>query len=1213
MVVLCECPHGRGCAFAKVKRRGRGGVLYGVAQRALRPAGGAGKQTLTDGTDYENIGLPCGDMPMPLIPAQPQDRFAPQPGGVYLNGTQALVRLLLMQKWRDAAAGLRTAGFVSGYRGSPLGGLDRELWRAQQTLTRNDIHFWPGINEDLAATAVWGTQMVGLQGDAEFDGVFGLWYGKGAGLDRCGDVMRHANASGAHPRGGVLAVVGDDHAQKSSTQPYFSEPTFADLLMPVLYPSNIAEMIEYGILGWALSRFSGVWAGLKSLAELLDCSVSLDEQALHTKVTIPTQGRPPPGSVHLRWPDPWSEGEIRWIEHRLPAVHAFARANALDRVTLAAVGQPNLGIVTTGKSYRDLLQALHDLGLDLQAAAALGVSIYKVGMPWPLEPAGVRDFAAGVPEILIIEEKRPIIEDQVRVALSGLPHAPVISGKRDAQGHWQFPWVGELSPDRIAWVLARKLSLDQRVPGAARRIAELDREAQILEADRPVIARPAFFCSGCPHNTSTRVPQGSRAIAGVGCHYMAVDMDRSTSTFSQMGGEGATWIGQAPFTRTRHVFVNLGEGTYFHSGSLAVRACIAAGVNMTYKLLFNDAVAMTGGQPVDGQLTVPQLAWQLHAEGIRGIRIVAEDPQKYRRAGELPPGTTVEARSRLDQVQRELRDTPGVTALIYDQTCAAEKRRRRKRGRMEDPERWVQINSAVCEGCGDCSKASNCLSVVPIDTEHGRKRAIDQSSCNKDLSCVDGFCPSFVTVTGGRPKRPAAAQVDSSSIPEPPLPALNDVYNVFITGIGGTGVVTVGAVLGLAAHLEGKGCSILDQLGMAQKGGAVVSHVRIARSSEEILSARVPTARADVVLGFDLPVTIQDTAFRTIQPGKTRVILNTHETITGAFMRDPDMTQPTREMVSAIREVAGEANTDTFDATLLATGLVGHSIGTNLLVLGYAFQKGLIPLSRDSLLRAIRLNGVAVDSSVNTFEWGRWLASHPQSPAAATVAEPPLEDLIERRGELLRHYQDSSYERQYADFIERVRAEEQQRTPGQTQLVRAVALSLFKLMAYKDEYEVARLYTDGTFARQIQANFEGNVKLVYHLAPPLLARRDPHTGHLRKRAFGQWLRWMFRALVPLRRLRGTWLDPFGYTAERQMERRLIGEYRSVIERVLLHLTPQNHARVVALARLPLDMRGFGHVKEANVRRALAEQARLLTDICKAEQPMTQSESANQGV
>jgi indolepyruvate ferredoxin oxidoreductase len=1129
------------------------------------------------------------------------DKYRLDTGGMYLNGTQALVRLLLLQHRRDRAQGLKTAGFVSGYRGSPLGGFDRELWRAQRFLRDNQIEFWPGINEDLAATAVWGSQMLGYQGKPAVAGVFGMWYGKGAGLDRSGDAIRHANASGVHPHGGVLAVVGDDHAQKSSTQPYFCEPTCADLLLPVLYPSSVSELIEYGLLGWALSRYSGAWVALKTLAEVLDCSISLQERAFELRIETPAAGRPPAGSAHFRWPDPWNRAERIWIEHRLPAIQAFARANPIDRIALRSPRR-RLGIVTAGKSFGDVLQALAELGVSLDQAAELGLEIYKVGMTWPLELTGLRAFAAGLAELLIIEEKRPVLEDQIKSALYGDLARPRITGKQDEHGAWQFPWVGELDAGRIARVLASKLpELGQR-PAAQAHLAALEQAEQRVSVGRPRLARPPYFCSGCPHNTSTRVPEGSRAIAGVGCHYMAADMERETATFSQMGGEGATWIGQAAFTEQQHVFVNLGEGTYYHSGSLAVRACIAARVNITYKLLYNDAVAMTGGQPVDGELSVEALAHQLYAEGIRSIQIVAEQPEKYSDAARLPAGTKVHPRSQLDAVQRMLREIPGVTALIYDQTCAAEKRRRRKRKQFPAAAQRAFINAAVCEGCGDCSKASNCLSVVPIETELGRKRAIDQSSCNQDLSCVDGFCPSFVTVTGRQPVR-AALPNAAAPVPDPVIPTLDGVYDIFITGVGGTGVVTVGALLGVAAHIEAKACSVLDQLGMAQKGGAVVSHLRIASDAAYLHAARVPSTGANLLLGFDLAVTLQDSAVDKISPGHTQVILNTHETITGAFTRNTELRQPTAEMVAVLERMAGESRVAAFDAVGVAVKYLGDSIASNLLVVGYAFQRGLIPLSRESILEAIRLNGVEVEFNCRAFELGRRVAVDPTVLPGANSqarADATLSSLIERNVVFLTAYQDQRYADVYRSFVERVLEVERSRCPGQEMLTRTVAEALFKLMAYKDEYEVARLYTDGGFRRSLEETFGPGARVRFHLAPPLLAARHPRTGHLMKRAYGPWMYHAFRMLAALKRLRGTRLDLFGYTEERRMERQLIVDYRRAIERVLVELSPGNHALALHVAGASLQIRGYGHVKQRSVARVAEEQSRLLEKLTAGE-------------
>ncbi|CAO3359874.1 Indolepyruvate ferredoxin oxidoreductase, alpha and beta subunits [Azospirillum palustre] len=1143
-------------------------------------------------------------MELALAKVALDDRYRLEKGRVYINGTQALVRLLIAQRLRDRAEGLNTGGFVSGYRGSPLGSFDRELWSARKQLEQHDIRFWPGINEDLAATAVWGTQQIALTGDAAYDGVFAMWYGKGAGLDRCGDVMRHAHGAGTAPKGGVLAVVGDDHAQKSSTHPYNSEPTFADLMMPVLSPADVGEVLSYGLLGWAMSRYSGCWVGLKTMAEMLDCSTSLDADLHGLTIRQPDDFALPERAVHIRWPDPWPDQEPRLVRYKLEAAQAFARANGIDRI-VADGPAPRLGIVTSGKSWHDLRQALSDLGIPPEEAGAAGLRIYKVGMPWPLEPQGIRRFAEDLDEILVVEEKRGIIESQLKELLYGRPGAPKITGKRTEDGSWQFPLVGELSPDRIARVLASKLGTAGLGETARRRLALLDQQETLLAKARPVVARPPYFCSGCPHNSSTKVPDGSRAIAGVGCHYMAVGMDRNTATFPQMGGEGAAWIGQAPFSKTGHAFVNLGEGTYFHSGSLGVRACVAAGVNVTFKLLFNDAVAMTGGQPVDGPLTVPQLAAQLRAEGVGEIVVLSEEPEKYGTGAMLPRGVPVEHRDRLDEVQRRLRERPGVTALIYDQTCAAEKRRRRKRGTMADPARRVFINDLVCEGCGDCSKTSNCLSVVPQETEFGRKRTIDQSSCNKDLSCLKGFCPSFVTVEGGSLKRPKKNDPGSEALPEPMLPSLDRPWNIFITGVGGTGVVTIGALLGMAAHLEGKACAILDQMGMAQKGGAVVTHVRIAGTPDAIQAVRVPTGGADLLLGCDLVVALHDGTLSRVAPGQGRAILNTHETITGDFTRNSDARLPTDDMVRALVEALGADRVEAFDATALATGLMGDSIATNLFLLGYAYQKGLIPVSAAAILQAVELNGVAVKTNRDTFTWGRRAALDRKAVevlrAGAAMAAVPdshrlsetLEEVVNRRATFLADYQDTAYAERYRAFVRQVEAAEQGRVPGRRTLTEAVARNLFKLMAYKDEYEVARLHTDTGFLDRVRGQFDGETRLRFHLAPPVLAERDPATGHLHKKAFGPWMLVGFKVLAKFKRLRGTALDPFGRTAERRMERRLIEEYRTLVTGLLPDLTLDRHGLAVSLAKLPENIRGYGHVKEAAVAAAEARKAELL--------------------
>ncbi|MEQ8968656.1 MAG: indolepyruvate ferredoxin oxidoreductase family protein [Azospirillaceae bacterium] len=1160
---------------------------------------------------------------VPLADVTLDDKYTLDAGRVYLTGAQALVRLPLMQRERDAAAGLNTAGFISGYRGSPLGGFDQQLWRAKTHLESHDIRFQPGVNEDLGATAVWGSQQIGLWPGATHDGVFALWYGKGPGVDRSGDVLKHANFAGTAAHGGVLALAGDDHASKSSTVPHQSEHAFMAAMIPVLNPANVQEILDYGLHGWAMSRYSGCWVGFKTIAETVDSSASVHVGPERVSIVLPEDFEMPPGGLNIRWPDPPLVQEERLMRHKLYAALAYARANRLDRMVWDGGAERRFGIVTTGKSYLDVRQAMEELGLDEAEARRLGIAIYKVAMTWPLEPDGVRAFAEDLDELVVVEEKRALIENQLKEQLYNW-HAdkrPVIVGKFDEARDWILPSTAELSPARIAAVIGRRLLAHMDHPGIRERVEFLEEAERRKVVKHPsAIERQPWYCSGCPHNTSTVVPEGSRALAGIGCHYMALWMDRSTETFSQMGGEGVAAIGQQPFRESEHVFVNLGDGTYYHSGILAIRAALAAGINITYKILYNDAVAMTGGQPVDGQLTVAMIAHQLLAEGVERIVVVSDEPERYGVSSGLPTGTPVEHRDELDAIQRDLRETPGVTAMIYDQTCAAEKRRRRKRGTMADPDRRVVINELVCEGCGDCSRQSNCLSVVPIETEYGRKRAIDQSTCNKDFSCVKGFCPSFVSVSGATPRKPDPAAADApdfAALPEPSLPALDGPFSILVTGVGGTGVVTIGALLGMAAHLEGKGCSVLDQTGLAQKGGAVMSHVRLADSPEGIHAVRVAAGEANLILGCDLPVAAGPEARSTVKPGVTRAILNDHESITGAFTRNPDWQFPRGSMVEAVAGTTGDpALVEALDATHLATRLLGDSIATNLFMLGYAWQRGLVPLSAAAIDKAIALNGVAVRMNREAFLWGR-RAAHDRAAVEAIVdraaeaaradrrPSEDLETLVARRRDFLTGWQDAAWAKRYTDLVARARAAETAlegaaapagdgSTPlGALPLTEAVARSAFKLMSYKDEYEVARLFTDGSFARQIREQFSGDPKLKFHMAPPLIADRDPTTGHLKKATFGPWMMPAFRVLATLKRLRGTKLDIFGYSAERRMERRLIEEYRETVEILLAGLTAANRDLAVEIAALPMEMRGFGHVKEANVERAKAREAELL--------------------
>ena len=1145
------------------------------------------------------------------------DKYTSDRGRVYLTGIQALVRLALVQRRRDLAAGLNTAGFVSGYRGSPLGGLDEALWKAKPHLEAHHVRFQPGINEELAATAVWGSQQVKLTGDSAYDGVYAMWYGKGPGVDRCGDVFKHMNFSGTAKHGGVLLVAGDDHGAYSSTLPHQSDHLFAASMIPVLYPCNVQEYIELGLHGWAMSRFSGCAVAFKALADTVESSASIEADHSNVRIVLPADVVVPEGGMNARLLQDGLAQQARRLEalmqdYKIYAAIAYARANHLNRTTIDSP-RARLGIVASGKSYLDVLEALEELGIDEGNAAEFGVRVFKVAMPWPLEPDGIREFSKGLEEILVVEEKRQMVEYQLKEHLYNWhPDVrPRVIGKFDEAGEWLHPrgqWLlpatGDFSIAQIARVIAGRVARYHPSDRIKARLTFLEAKEAVLNKAVKTPARPAYYCSGCPHNTSTKVPDGSVALAGIGCHVMATFIyPEHNRTVTHMGGEGATWIGQAPFSKRQHVFANLGDGTYFHSGSLAIRAAVAAKVNITYKILFNDAVAMTGGQPIDGPLSVPQIAHEMSAEGVQRIAVVSEDLSRYDRSA-FPSFVTLHDRRDLDSVQRELRDYPGVSVLIYDQTCAAEKRRRRKTGGYPKATSRVFINEAVCEGCGDCGVQSNCVSILPLETEFGRKRMIDQSSCNQDYSCLKGFCPSFVTVEGGVLRKTKASK--GAAAPEPlPTPAPASLgetpYNILITGIGGTGVITIGALLGMAAHMEGKGISALDMTGMSQKNGAVTSHVRIALTPDRIRAQRIATGEADLILGCDMLTAGAQDAIAKTRPGRTVAVINLHEQPVGHFARDADWQFPVAEVRALIEEaVSGRAHF--LDATRLATALLGDAIATNLFMLGFAFQKGLVPLQEASILAAIELNGVAIEANKQAFAWGRRAAVDLQAveklvtPAQPVVLQLPesLDKLVERRVAFLTKYQSAAYAQRYKARIEAVRRAEAAVSGGDA-LSKAVARSLFKLMAYKDEYEVARLYSDGDFARRLGQTFEGKVKLRYHLAPPLLAKRDAQ-GHLIKRQYGPAMGFAFRMLAPLKFLRGTWLDPFGYTDERKTERRLITEYEALLDDVTASLTPKNLQTAIALAALPERIRGFGHVKERNIDVVAAERERLLAQM-----------------
>ncbi len=1132
------------------------------------------------------------------------DKYNAVTGRIYLSGIQALVRLPMMQRLRDEAAGLNTAGFISGYRGSPLGMLDEALWKAQKHLDKHHVKFVPGVNEDLAATAVWGTQTVGLVGPAKYDGVFALWYGKGPGVDRCGDVFKHMNHAGTAEHGGVILVAGDDHGAYSSTLPHQSDHLFSASMIPMLYPCNVQEYLDLGLHAWAMSRYSGCVIGFKALADTVESTASVDADPFRLQIVYPDDVKMPEGGLNTRLSTDMLGVQARKQEalmqdYKIYAAIAYARANRLNRVMIDSP-KAKLGIIASGKSYLDVLEALEELGIDEAMAADIGIRLYKVSMPWPLEPDGIRDFAQGLDEILVVEEKRQIVEYQLKEQLYNWREdvRPRVIGKFDEKGEWVAPrgdWLltskADFSVAQIARVIAARIARFHTSDLIKARLTFLEAKEQVLNKAVNTPPRPPYYCSGCPHNTSTRVPEGSLALAGIGCHVMATAIyPEFNKLTTHMGGEGAPWIGQAAFSKVPHVFQNLGDGTYFHSGYLAIRAAAAAKVNMTYKILYNDAVAMTGGQPVDGTISVRQIAQQMAAEGVKRIALVTEDLSRYDDRSELPAHVTLHDRKDMDAVQRELREVKGLSVLIYDQVCAAEKRRRRKKGEFPEPPQRMFINDAVCEGCGDCGAQSNCTSILPLETELGRKRVIDQSSCNKDYSCVKGFCPSFVTVTGGTPKKTKADKtVDESfaALPAPDVARCDQPYNILINGIGGTGVITIGALLGMAGHLEGKGVSVLDMTGMSQKNGSVTSHVRIAATPDAIRAQRIATGEADLVLGCDMLTAGAHDAISKMRPGRTHAVINTHEQPTGPFARQPDWQYPGDEVQALISESVGGA-ADYLDATRIATALMGDSIATNLFMLGYAYQKGLLPLSEASLMRAIELNGVAIPANQRAFRWGRRAAVDLKAvervavPAQPVLLKMPetLTGLLKTRVAFLTEYQNAAYASTYETLVNEVRQAEAALGQGD-KLARAVAKSLFKLMAYKDEYEVARLYTDGKFVEKLKQQFDGELTLKFNLAPPMLSKTDSK-GHLVKAEYGSWMFKAFKLLARFKGLRGTALDPFGRTAERKMERQLIVEYRELVQSLLRGLNADTLPQAVALTSLAEKVRGFGHVKEAAV-------------------------------
>jgi indolepyruvate ferredoxin oxidoreductase len=1127
------------------------------------------------------------------------DRYTLERGRILVSGTQALVRLPMIQRQRDLTRGLNTAGYVSGYRGSPLASFDREMARAKQYLTEHHIRFQPGLNEDMAATAVWGTQQTAMFPGVRYDGVFSMWYGKGPGVDRTMDVIRHANAVGTNPNGGVLLLVGDDHGAVSSTLPHQSEHNLISAMVPLLSPAGVSEYIDYGLLGWAMSRYSGAWVGFKCQTEIVECTATVSLDPENPRIIYPTEV----GGFSLRWPDGPHAMERR-LENKMDAVHAFARANVIDRALWKnASGKARLGIVSTGKSWLDLRGALASLGIDERRASELGIRLYKIGLVWPVEPEGLSRFASGVERLLVVEEKRPIIEDQIKSLLFNMEadHRPRVFGKTGIDGNPLLTAAGEIDAVSVAGAILSLLG--ERDTGLAARANDIEAALAASAIETPALKRDPYFCSGCPHSVSTRLPEGSRASTGIGCHMMVVGLEeRNTSTFTQMGGEGGAWIGLSQFTDEKHIFVNMGDGTYFHSGVLAIRAAIAAGVSATYKILYNDAVAMTGGQKHDGDVTVPGIVGQMLAEGAARVAVVAERPEVWQ--GNLPKGVSVNHRDELDEVQRQLRDIPGVTVLVYDQVCAAEKRRRRKRGALAVSDKRAFINELVCEGCGDCSAVSNCISVEPQETEFGRKRRINQSSCNTDLSCIKGFCPSFVTIEGGTIRK-LAARAGNASFDDLPLPVIRTIserpYNMLLAGIGGTGVITVSAILSMAAHIDGLAVQTLDQTGLAQKNGAVVSHLRVAKDPQHISSIRIGSGESDLVLGFDIVVSAAKSALQTFAAGRTQAVLDNHFAPTASFVQNTTLDFRQEATLNALRKAAGGDAVKLVAATKLGLALMGDAIAANMFLLGHAWQLGLVPISLEAIHTAIDLNGTGVAMNRAAFGWGRRSVVDPEAVTHAAgvdadedMAGETLGQIVGRRVEFLTAYQNVAYARRYSKLVETAR-NAASGLEGGDRFAETVARNAFKLMAYKDEYEVARLHRDRSFHDKIAAQFEGDFEIKHHLAPPLFSRKiDKRTGNPAKIAIGSKLIGpAFAALDKVKFLRGTPLDPFGYTHERRTERRLVVEYTAMTNGLSASLSQDNLDHAIALASLPGQIRGFGPVKKAAIERFEKSRAALL--------------------
>lgn len=1128
------------------------------------------------------------------------DRLTVEEGWVYMTGMQALVRLPVQQRIRDIAQGLNTAGFISGYRGSPLGRYDMELWNTQATLENYNIVFKAGVNEDLAATAAWGSQYVGTFPGATVDGVFSIWYGKAPGMDRSMDALRHANMAGTSPLGGSLLLVGDDHGAKSSTLTCYSDFNFVSAGIPLLAPSNAQEVLDYGLQGIALSRHSGVLCGIKLVTDVIEGGGSIYVGPDSPEIVTPDAK----AGLHIQTFTPFVQQEEVLYEHRIDEALTYARQNRLNMITHNAPGA-TLGIVAAGKAYQDLSQALRALGVSDADLGSIGLKVLKVGMVWPLDDQIVREFARGLDTILVVEEKRPLLEDQIRSILYGQPDAPNIVGKffdgqtyATTRGEQAFPNSGEINPSTIVKVLSKTaLNVD---PNCGVSLPNFP-DQPVAGSVSPI--RSPSFCAGCPHGRSTQVVEGSRALAGIGCHSMAMFIDpTTTNTISHMGGEGAMWIGQQPFTDEKHVFANMGDGTYYHSGFMAIRAAVAANLPITYKLLVNGFVSMTGGQPIEGELSIEQIIGELYAEGVRKITLVSDEPEKYD-SQKFPGTVAVYPRTQLEVVQKDLREFANVSVLIYEQPCATERRRLRKRGKWEDPDKRVFINPSVCEGCGDCGTVSNCMAIEPLETEFGRKRQINQSSCNKDFSCIEGFCPSLVTIEGATPKKSATGPRLPSfpEVPEPTLPSIDNSWSVLVAGIGGTGVVTIGQTLAVAAHADGLYSSNLDVTGLAQKYGAVLSHIKIANDPLQLNSTRIATGEADALIGADIIVSAGDEVLATLVPGKSHGVVSTHLIPTAEFARNPDWNIDERLLIQRLDQ-ALEGKLLKLDSILLAEHVLGDAVYANTLLLGTAWQLGAIPVSREALMHALELNGVAVEMNVLAFALGRYAAHDPegslaliQGTAMDNEAVPDLDSQIARRVEFLTQYQNAALAARYRALVQQVRDKEMELS-SDLPVTHEIARYYFKVLAHKDEWEVARLYADPAFTETLAQTFDGELKLTFHVGGWPFGQKVPDSKKVIKRAVGGWMMSAFRLMASLRGLRGSWLDPFRNSPDAQTARALVTQYENDVAKILDSLNASNLEAAARLAAIPDQIRGYGHVREEHAARAETVRTQCLAEL-----------------